>query len=126
MNATINITEIISIIITLLGAIITAFVIPYIRSKTNDAQYNLIKTIVNTSVYFAESFFKAYGQGEEKRAYVFEYVQEKCNEIGIAFDEVAVLQMIEEAWIGLTGGKSGCPQIVIDADINDEDEIVSE
>jgi LL-H family phage holin len=124
MNTTIDITEIISIVITLLGAIITAFVIPYIRSKTNDAQYNLIKTIVNTAVYFAESFFKAYGQGEKKRAYVFEYVQEKCKEIGVAFDEVAVLQMIEEAWIGLSGGVSEYSQITEDADVEDEGEIV--
>lgn len=107
MNTTIDITEIISILITLLGAIITAFVIPYIKSKTNADQYALIQSIVRTAVFFAESFFNSsYGQGEEKRAYVFEYVQEKCKEYHITFDEVAVLQMIEQAWIDLTGAMS--------------------
>lgn len=127
MNMNIDVTEIISIVITLLGVLITTFVIPYIKSKTNDAQYNLIKTIVNTAVYFAEAYFNSsYGQGEEKRKYVIEYAKGKCSELGLTFDEVAVAQLIEEAWINLTDMVSDVSLIEDKTDSDDEGEIISE
>ena len=112
MSIDFDITEFIGILLTAFSFIITVIVVPYIRSKTSASQYELIQSIVKTAVFFAESFYNSsYGQGEEKRAYVFEYVQEKCKEYHITFDEVAVLQMIEQAWIDLTGGVSDFSQI---------------
>ncbi len=112
MSIDFDITEFIGILLTAFSFIITVIVVPYIRSKTSASQYELIQSIVKTAVFFAESFYNSsYGQGEEKRAYVFEYVQEKCKEYHITFDEVAVLQMIEQAWIDLTGGVSDFSQV---------------
>jgi LL-H family phage holin len=103
----IDITEIIGAIITLIGIVITAFVIPYIKTKTNDAQYTLLAAMVKSAVYFAESYFNtSYGQGKEKSDYVLKYVQEKCKSIGITFNENDVKQLIEEAWFSLTNGVS--------------------
>lgn len=116
-----DITEIISAVITLIGVVITVFVVPYIKAKTNSAQYALLASLVKSAVYFAESYFNTtYGQGDEKFAYVMDYIKDKCKAIGITFDENDVTQLIEEAWFELTNGVSDY-SLVKDTINNDTD-----
>ena len=63
-------TSIANAVIALIAAIITAFVIPWIRSKTTAAQFEKIKMWVTVAVEAAEQLYTGSGRGAEKKAYV--------------------------------------------------------
>lgn len=76
-----DVTNIIEIVIALIGAIITAFVIPWLRIKTTTAQRETTATIVKTLVYAAEQIFGS-GMGAEK----LQYVADMLKNIGYEID----------------------------------------
>lgn len=77
-----DVTNIIEIVIALIGAIITAFVIPWLRIKTTTAQRETTATIVKTLVYAAEQIFGS-GAGEEKLQYVADMLKSHGYEIDV-------------------------------------------
>ena len=60
---TIDLTSIANAVIALIAAIITAFVIPWIRSKTTAAQFEKIKMWVTVAVEAAEQLYTGSGRG---------------------------------------------------------------
>ena len=80
-----DITVIIEAVFALLAAIITAIVIPYIKSKTTASQQ-------------AEQIYTGSGRGEEKKAYVLNWLQEH----GITVDAEKLDALIEAAVYDLT------------------------
>ena len=74
---TIDLTSIANAVIALIAAIITAFVIPWIRSKTTAAQFEKIKMWVTVAVEAAEQLYTGSGRGAEKKAYVVEFLNSK-------------------------------------------------
>lgn len=60
-------------ILALIAAIITYYLIPYIKSKTSAEQQSSIDTWVSVAVAAAEQLFDS-SQGEEKLAYVVDYL----------------------------------------------------
>ena len=102
---TIDLTSIANAVIALIAAIITAFVIPWIRSKTTAAQFEKIKMWVTVAVEAAEQLYNGTGRGEEKKAYVVKFLQEK----GFTIDPDSLDKLIEAAvfnlpeYIGLIG-----------------------
>mgnify|MGYP000306138428 CR=1 FL=1 len=68
---TIDLTSIANAVIALIAAIITAFVIPWIRSKTTAAQFEKIKMWVTVAVEAAEQLYterhKLFGKGSKFR-----------------------------------------------------------
>lgn len=87
----IDITTIIEAILTVLGVIITAIVIPYIQKKTSIAQREQIQAWISIAVFAAEQIYSAAGQGEAKKAYVIKFL----NQHNITFDSGKVDAMIE-------------------------------
>jgi hypothetical protein len=65
---TIDLTPICEAIIALLAAVITMYLIPWIKSKTNEQQQAYIHAAVKVAVYAAEKFYGA-GNGDMKLAY---------------------------------------------------------
>mgnify|MGYP000875397731 CR=1 FL=1 len=65
-----DITTIIESVFMLLAAIITAIVIPYIKSKTTASQQAEINAWVKIAVTAAEQIYTGSGKGEAKKAYV--------------------------------------------------------
>ncbi len=63
---TFDITPIMEAGFTLIGALVTAFLIPYIKSKTTDAQRKEMLEWVKIAVAAAEQIYKGQGHGEEK------------------------------------------------------------
>lgn len=88
-----NITPIIEAALTLIAAIITAVVVPYIRSKTTAAQQKEITTLVQIAVTAAEQLYTQSGKGKEKKAYVLKWLSER----GVVVDEKELDAMIEAA-----------------------------
>lgn len=93
-----DITVIIEAVFALLAAIITAIVIPYIKSKTTASQQAEINAWVKIAVTAAEQIYTGSGRGEEKKAYVLNWLQEH----GITVDAEKLDALIEAAVYDLT------------------------
>ena len=87
---TIDLTQIILAIITLIGAIITRYLIPWIKNKLDDRQYEVLATLVRVGVYAAEQLFSR-DEWKEKKQYVVDLLSEN----GYSIDATAVDALIE-------------------------------
>lgn len=88
-----DITTIIEAAAALVAAVITAVVIPYIKSRTTAQQQAEINTWVKIAVTAAEQIYRGSGRGEEKKAYVLNWLREH----GITVDEAKLDALIEAA-----------------------------
>ena len=88
-----DITSIVQAIFALVAAIVTAVVIPWIKSKTNAQQQEEIKQWVKIAVAAAEQIFVGQGRGEEKKQWVLEFL----SKYNLKVDPDAIDAMIEAA-----------------------------
>lgn len=88
-----NITPIIEAVFALIAAIITAIIVPYIKSRTTTQQQTQIAEWVRIAVTAAEQLYKGSGRGAEKKAYVLDWLHEH----GVTVDESKLDAMIESA-----------------------------
>lgn len=95
-----DITPIIEAVAALVAVIITAVVIPYIKSKTTTQQQAQINAWVKIAVAAAEQIYKGSGRGEEKKEYVINWLEER----GFTLDEDEVDALIESAVYELNNG----------------------
>lgn len=107
---TIDITTILTTVLTAAGVVISVFLIPFIRTKFSATQFSFLENAVKVAVYAAEVFIVGSGKGKEKLKYVLEYMKDFCEKHNITFNTNEIEQMIEKAWIELTGGKSSSNQ----------------
>lgn len=87
---TIDLTQIILAVITLIGAVLTGFVIPWLKNKLTDHQYDTLATLVRVGVYAAEQLFTS-DMWKEKKQYVVDLLSEN----GYSIDATAVDALIE-------------------------------
>lgn len=97
----IDITQIVVAVIGLLGIIITSVIVPLIKSKLTNSQWETILNYALAGVQAAEIIFNAQGQGEEKLRWVSEYITKQCTAHGIKIDMDTVRVAIENAWKAL-------------------------
>ena len=90
---TYDITPIIEAVAALICAIISAILVPYIRSKSTKEQQNKILQWVKIAVAAAEQLFTGSGRGEEKKAYVLDWLTSH----GLRVDEGKLDALIEAA-----------------------------
>lgn len=75
MNMTIDLTQIILAIITLIFGLLMRYVIPSIKQKTTADQLDLISAAVKTAVYAVEQLYKS-KPGQEKKQLVIQFLKE--------------------------------------------------
>lgn len=95
-----DITTIIEAVFALVAAVITAIVIPYIKSRTTAQQQAEINAWVKIAVAAAEQIYTGSGRGEEKKSYVLNWLAEH----GITMDEDRINALIEAAVYDLNHG----------------------
>ena len=78
-------TEIINALLALLAAVITGFIIPWLKTKLNTEQAQNIKIWTEMAVKAAEQYYGS-GLGEQKKEFVMNWLDEK----GVVVDEAAV------------------------------------
>ena len=92
----IDLTQIILAIITLLFGLLMRYVIPSIKTKTNENQMAIIRAVVKSAVYAVEQLYKS-KPGQEKKQIVIDYLKSQ----GFIFDDTEVEStisfLIEEA-----------------------------
>lgn len=95
-----DMTKIIEAIITLLVALITIFVIPYIKSRLSADELAEIMKWVKIAVEAAEMIYKESGMGKEKKKFVENFLTEHGIKVDIeqldALIESAVLELKKE------------------------------
>ena len=74
-----NMFKFIMTLVPVFGAIITYFVIPYIKSKVSQTQMEEIIKWVTKAVEAAEVLFDVPKSGEEKREYVIKFIDKMFN-----------------------------------------------
>ena len=97
MNTSIDITPIVEAVITLVAAVITVFIIPWIKSKVSASKWNNLCSYAETFVKCAEMTFKGTGLGKDKKKWVTEKLTELANEQGLKFSPEAIEAAIEAA-----------------------------
>lgn len=90
---TVDITAIINAVIALVSAVVTAFLIPWIKSKTTSQQRENLIAWVKIGVAAAEQIYQGEKRGTEKKQYVLDFLADN----GISFDEESVNAAIEAA-----------------------------
>ena len=86
---------ILKIVVSICAALVTAYVIPYIKALTNDNQHTKICDAVSIAVKAAEQTVKETGQGKYKKAQVIEYMTKWLNENRISISNDQLDQLIE-------------------------------
>ena len=97
---TFDITPVMEAVAALLAAVITAVVIPYIKTKTTTDQQRQINTWVQIAVSAAEQIYDGPGRGEDKKKYVVEWLRQH----GVTVDADKLDAMIEAAVYDLKNG----------------------
>lgn len=88
-----DITPIVEAIITLLAAVITVFVIPYILSKRTSEKFDKFIKWVGIGVSAAEQIYEGLKRGVEKKQYVKDFLERR----GYTYDSDIVNAAIESA-----------------------------
>lgn len=95
----IDLTPIVEAIVALVAAIITAFVIPWLKGKIDADKLEEIELWVTVAVEAAEQLYTGSGRGAEKKAYVVEFLNSK----GFKIDAETLDKLIEAAVFNLPG-----------------------
>ena len=88
----VDITKILLAVITLLGAIITTFVVPYLKQKLSEGSWENLTIIIKTFVRAAEQIIGS-GKGEVKKQKVLQWLKEQ----GVDIDSDMIDKAIEAA-----------------------------
>ena len=97
---TFDITPIVEAVVAVVCAVVTCVLIPYIKSKTTAEQQKEINAWVKIAVSAAEQIYTGSGRGEEKKAYVLNWLAEH----GITLDEERIDALIEASVYDLNHG----------------------
>lgn len=89
-------TQIISAVIALISALISAFLIPWIKTKIDADKLQTVRAYVEIGIKAAEQLYTA-SEGDKKKAYVISFLAGK----GIKFDVETVDKLIEAAVLQL-------------------------
>ena len=92
MTTTIDITPLIEVLLTLLGAIIARYAVPYFKAMLTNAQQEHVREMVHIAVYAAEKLYGS-GYGQEKLNYAVEILKAH----GIVLDKERLNAYIDEA-----------------------------
>lgn len=90
---TIDITPVVNAVIALAATVVSVFLIPWIKSKTTEAQRKELTAWVKIGVAAAEQIYVGQGRGDEKKQYVLEFLKSK----GFDLNEESVNNAIEAA-----------------------------
>jgi hypothetical protein len=93
---TIDLTQIILAIITLIFGVLMRYVIPSAKEHMNKQQLELLQIAVKTGVYAAEQLYNS-DQGKEKREYVINFLKDHGYIVDPEKIEDPVRAMIEAA-----------------------------
>ncbi len=93
----VDLTQIVVAVLTLIISLVSAFLVPYIKTKVTAQQLETIKLWVKVAVEAAEMLYKGSGRGEEKKKYVLDFLESK----GFKLNTEEIDNLIESAVLEL-------------------------
>ena len=96
----IDMTQVVVAVIGLLSVIVTSVVVPLIKSKLTNSQWESICNYAYAGVQAAEILIGA-GNGQAKFEKAKKYIEAQCKKHGIEIDADTVQIAIENAWKAL-------------------------
>lgn len=101
-----DVTKLVELILAILGAVWTCFLIPWLRDRKNTEDLNHLADTIKMAVQAAEQIYAGSGKGREKKAHVLTWLRGQ----GVVMDEPAIIEMvdamIESAVLELKSGES--------------------
>ncbi len=94
---TIDLTEIIVAVLTLIAGLVARYVIPYLKERYSTEQLEKMKLWAKVAVEAAEMLYVGSGKGEEKKKYVLDFLSSK----GFSVDVETLENLIESAVLEL-------------------------
>ena len=98
----IDLTPVVNALITLLGLLLTTFLIPWIKLKVSTEKLEQVKKWTAVGVKAAEMIYKESSMGEAKKNYVRKFLESKGYKLDIdtvdALIEATVREMQQEAF----------------------------
>lgn len=92
---TIDLTQIILAVITLISGLVARYVIPWIKGKLNDQQAEAMNGIVRVAVFAAEQLFNS-TEGKAKKAYVLNLLRDNGYDIDSATVDALIEATVKE------------------------------
>lgn len=89
-----QITKIIEALLTILGIIVSAYVIPWIKTKINAEKLEQLKQFCEQAVRSAEQIYTP-DENKLKKAYVQALINEYVEKLGLGINEAEVEAVIE-------------------------------
>jgi LL-H family phage holin len=86
---------ILKIVVSICAALITVYVVPYLKTLRQDKRYASLMDMVEVAVKAAEQTIKEPGQGDYKKAEVIAFVSDWMMEHGIKISQDELSQLIE-------------------------------
>lgn len=86
---------ILKIVVSVCAALVTAYIIPYLRTLRTDKKYSALLDMVAIAVRAAEQMIRESGQGAAKKEQVVEFVREWMQQQGIDLTYDQLSQLIE-------------------------------
>lgn len=96
---------ILKVIVSVCAALITAYVLPYIKTLKDDARYAKVIEVVKLAVRAAEQVIRDPKSGNIKKARVLKVVRKWLGEHNIDISEDEIDQLIESAVFAMKQGK---------------------
>ena len=90
-------TPIFNLIVAIVAALIAAYVIPWLRARTTQAERDELLAWVDIAVMAAEQLFKGKGRGQEKLDFAIEFLRSRGFSVDVdslrTLVEATVLQL---------------------------------
>lgn len=99
---TIDLTQIILALITLIGGLIARYLIPWIKDKLDDHTYEVFNGLVRVGVYAAEMLYNS-DQGKEKKQYVIDLLKENGYDVDSKSVDALIEATVKELKIEIGG-----------------------
>lgn len=92
-----NLFQIILTLIPVFGAIVTYFIVPYIKTNIDSVKLSQYKEWATLAVKTAEMLWKETGHGEDKKAYVVDFLTNMFNSKKVVITKEQMDILIESA-----------------------------
>ena len=97
---TIDLTELILAVITVLTGIAMRYLIPFLREKLDDSKLDALTRIIDIGVYAAQQIYGS-DQGSEKKAYVQNLLRENGYNVELAEVDAAIEASVKNMKIAI-------------------------
>ena len=80
---TIDLTQVILAVITLISGLLTSFLIPYLKQRLSAVQQDRLAALIRVGVFAAQQLYEV-GEGTKKKAYVIQLLEQQGYAINSA------------------------------------------